>query len=86
MTMPHSSNAIRHALEWEIAGALDESYYVTHVEIKEKNMEGKTYLVKGTFKIIPFLSSAVKRKGSFEAKLDENLKVLSFQITEDSQQ
>jgi len=82
MTMSRSSSEIRYALQLEISGALDETYYSTHVEIKEKKIEGKTYSVKGTFEITPFLSSIVKRKGSFVAMLDENLKVVSLQITE----
>jgi len=84
MTMPRSTSEIRYALVREIAEALNESYYGTYVEIKEKTLEGKTYSVKGTFKIVPLLSRMVKRKGSFEAKLDDNLRVINLQIKEDA--
>jgi len=82
--MPRSASEIRYALVREIAEALNESYYGTYVEIKEKTLEEKTYSVKGTFKIVPFLSYTVKRKGTFEAKLDDNLRVVNLQIKEDA--
>ena len=80
----HSLNEIRYALETEIAGALSESFFSTRVEISETSSEEEVYSVKGTFKVIPFLSSVVKRKGKFDAKLDQNLRILSIKLTEDT--
>ena len=74
---------IRSALEGEIAEALDESYLSLRVEILGVNAREGIYSVKGTFKVIPLLSNIVKRKGKFEAELDEHLKIISLNITEE---
>ena len=54
-------------------------------EISEINVND-AYSVKGSFKVVPFLSATAKRKGKFETKLDENLKIVTLKITEDQQQ
>jgi hypothetical protein len=76
---------IRDALRREISEALHEPYTTLNIEISEMNTNG-TYSVKGTFKVTPFLSTTIKRKGNFEAKLDEDLKIKNLKITEEAKQ
>jgi len=75
---------IREALQKEIAGALNEPYPILDVEIPEIDVKEGTYSIKGAFKVTPLLSSIAKRKGKFEAKLDEDLKIISLKITEET--
>jgi len=82
MKTRHSMYEIRNVLQGEISGAINETSLSLEIEIPEVNVEGETYLVKGTFKVIPFFSLTLKRKGKFEAKLDEDLKIISLKITE----
>jgi len=79
MTTLHPSASIRHALEGEIAGMLGESVLSIFVDITERDFDGKVYSVKGAFKVSPFF---LKMEGKFDAKLDENLKVITLRITE----
>ena len=76
---------IKNALKKEISEALNETYTSTDIEISEINVND-AYSVKGSFKVVPFLSATAKRKGKFETKLDENLKIVTLKITEDQQQ
>ena len=76
---------IKNALKKEISEALNETYTSTDIEISEINVND-AYSVKGSFKVVPFLSPTVKRTGKFETKLDENLKIVTLKITEDQQQ
>lgn len=85
MATPDSLYTIKDALRRAISTALDEIYINVTVEMPELNVEGENYSVKGTLKVIPFLSNVVKRKGKFEAKLDKNLKIISLKITEENQ-
>lgn len=80
----HSMYEIREALQKEISGALNEPSIILDVEIPEVNMEGEIYSVKGAFRVTPFFSAVTRRKGKFEAKLDEDLKIISLKITEDT--
>lgn len=82
MKTRHSTYEIRDALRMEIAGALNEPNIILDVEISEVNVEG-TYSIKGAFKVTPLFSSITKRKGRFDAKLDEDLKIISLKITEE---
>ena len=75
---------IKNALRKEISEALNEAYLSAEIEISEINAND-AYSVKGSFKVVPFLSQTVKRKGKFETKLDENLKIVTLKITEDQQ-
>jgi hypothetical protein len=74
---------IRNVLQQEITAALNEPY--TEIEISEMTANDN-YEVKGKFKVTPFLSQAVKRKGKFETTLDGNLKIVTLKITEEQQQ
>jgi hypothetical protein len=74
---------IRNVLQQELSAALNE--FGLEIEISEMNTNDY-YDVKGKFKVTPFLSQAVKRKGKFETTLDENLKIVTLKITEDQQQ
>lgn len=85
MQTKHEIFQIKNALKKEISEALNEGYMSAEIEISEMDVNG-TYSVKGSFKVVPFLSQAVKRKGKFETKLDENLKIVTLKITEDEQQ
>lgn len=85
MQTKHKLTEIKNALKEEISEALNEGYMSADIEISEINVNG-TYSVKGSFKVVPFLSQTVKRKGKFETKLDENLKIVTLKITEDQQQ
>jgi hypothetical protein len=82
MQTKRTTYEIKCALIREISEALNETYLSMELEISEMNVND-IYTVKGSFKIVPFLSSTIKRKGKFETKLDENLKILSLKITED---
>lgn len=75
---------IRNALRTEISDALNEPYLSLDVVILEINVDGGTYSVQGTFKVTPLFSTIVRRRGKFEAKLDENLKIISLKITEET--
>lgn len=77
---------IRAALEREIAEALNESLLTLSVEIYEKDVKEGTHFVKGVFKVTPLFSITPKRRGKFEAKLDDNLKIISLNITEEEKQ
>jgi len=76
---------VKNALKKEISEALNEIYTSTEIEISEINVNDN-YSVKGSFKVVPFLSQTVKRKGKFETTLDENLKIVTLKITDDQQQ
>ena len=75
---------IKNALKKEISEALNETYSSIEIEFSEVNIND-TYSVKGSFKVVPFLASVSKRKGKIEAKLDDNLKIVTLKITEDQQ-
>ena len=75
---------IKNALKKELSEALNEPYSTIETEFSEVNIN-ETYQVKGTFKVTPFLSPTTKRTGKIEAKLDDNLKIVSLKITEDQQ-
>jgi hypothetical protein len=77
---------IRAALKTEIAGALNESLLTLDVEVHEKDVKEGTYFVKGVFKVTPLFSITPRRRGKFEAKLDDNLKIISLNITEEEKQ
>ena len=83
MQTKRSMYEIRNVLQQEISAALNESY--AEIEISEMNTKDN-FEVKGKFKVTPFLSQTVKRKGKFETTLDENLKIVTLKITEDQQQ
>jgi hypothetical protein len=85
MQTKHELYEIKNTLKKEISEALNEAYMSAEIEISEINAND-TYSVKGSFKVVPFLSQTVKRKGKFETKLDENLKIVTLKITEDQQQ
>ena len=84
MQAKHGILEIKNALKREIAEALNETWLTIEIEISEMNIND-AYSVKGTFKIVTFLSATVKRKGKFESNLDENLKIVCLKITEDQQ-
>ena len=75
---------IKSALKREISEALNESYSSIEMEFSEVNIND-AYSVKGSFKVVPFLSQTIERKGKIEAKLDDNLKIVTLKITEDQQ-
>jgi len=83
MQTKHELLEIKNALRKELSEALNEGYMTAEIEISEMNVND-TYSIKGSFKVVPFLSP-VKRKGKFETKLDENLKIVTLKITEDQQ-
>ena len=83
MQTKRSTYEIRNVLQQEISVALNEPY--AEIEISEMTTKDN-YDVKGKFKVTPFLSQTVKRKGKFEIALDENLKIVTLKITEDQQQ
>jgi len=83
MKARHSTYDIRNILEKEISAALNESLIALNIEISEINTD-ETYSIKGIFKVIPFLWATIKRKGKFEAKLDEDLKIINLKITEET--
>lgn len=85
MKTQRSIYEIRNTLQTNISAALNASYTSLNIEISELNTDG-TYSIKGTFKITPFLQSTIKRKGTFDAKLDEDLKIISLKITEETSQ
>ena len=80
MKTRHSMSEIRSVLETEIAGALNVAYFITHVEIPEIDSSNQGYFAKGSFRVTPLFET---RTGSFEAKLDENLNLLSLKIKEE---
>jgi hypothetical protein len=84
MQTKHELYEIKNTLKREISEALNEAYMSAEVEISEINVSD-TYSIKGAFKVVPFLSQTIKRKGKFETKLDENLKIVTLKITEDQQ-
>jgi hypothetical protein len=84
MQTKHDLFEIKNALKKEISEALNEAYMSAEIEIFEINTND-TYAVKGSFKVVPFLSATTKRKGKFETTLDENLKIVNLKITEDQQ-
>ena len=84
MQTKHELYQIKNALKKEISEALNEAEISADVEISEINAND-AYSVKGSFKVIPFLSQTAKRKGKFETKLDENLNIVTLKITEDQQ-
>jgi len=85
MQTRHEMYQIKNVLKKEISEALNEAYMSAEIEISEINVND-TYSIKGTFKVTPFLTQTVKRKGKFETTLDENLKIVTLKITEDQQQ
>jgi hypothetical protein len=85
MQTRHELYEIKSVLKKEISEALNEGYMGAEIEISEITVN-EAYSVKGSFKVTPFLSQTVKRKGKFETKLDENLKIVTLKITEDQQQ
>jgi hypothetical protein len=80
MKAKHSTYDLRNTLEKEISVLLNE---FPIVEISEINID-ETYSIKGIFKVTPFLSTTIKRRGKFEAKLDEDLKIINLKITEET--
>ena len=84
MQTKHAMYEIKNALKTEIREALNETYMSIEIEISEMNVND-VYSVKGSFKVLPFLSQTITRKGKFETKLDENLKIVTLKITEDQQ-
>ncbi|MEM2995241.1 MAG: hypothetical protein QXI91_04415 [Candidatus Bathyarchaeia archaeon] len=86
MKAKYSMYDVREALRREIAGALDESYLTLDVEIPELEVKEGTYFVKGVFKVTPLFSVTPRRKGKFEARLDEDLKIISWKILEETPQ
>jgi hypothetical protein len=85
MQTRHELYEIKSVLKKEISEALNEGYMGAEIEISEITVN-EAYSVKGSFKVTPFLSQTVKRKGKFETTLDENLKIVTLKITEDQQQ
>jgi hypothetical protein len=85
MQTKHGVYEIKNALKKEITEALNETYSSIEIEFSEVNIND-AYTVKGSFKVVPFLATVAKRKGKIEAKLDENLKIVTLKITEDQQQ
>jgi len=86
MKARHPVYDIRNILEKEISGALNELPMALSVEISEINTD-ETYSIKGIFKVTPFLwTTSIKRKGKFEAKLDEDLKIINLKIIEETKQ
>jgi len=83
MKARHSTYDIRNTLEKEISAALNEFLLTLNIEISEINTDG-TYSIKGIFKVVPFLWPTPKKKGKFEAKLDEDLKIINLKITEET--
>ena len=84
MQTKHGMYEIKNALKNEINEALNTTYMSIEIEISEMDVND-TYSIKGAFKVVPFLSTTIKRKGKFESKLDENLKIVSLKITDDPQ-
>jgi len=84
MQTKHELSEIKYALQKAISEALNEAYMTAEIEIHEMTANDN-YSIKGAFKFISFLSQTVKRKGKFETKLDENLKIVNLKITEDQQ-
>ena len=84
MQTKHAMYEIKNALKNEISEALNEMYMSIVIEVSEMNVND-TYSIKGSFKVVPFLSQTIKRSGKFETKLNENLKIVSLKITEDQQ-
>ena len=85
MQKRHNLIEIKNTLRQQISEALNEAYMSAEIEIFDMNLNG-TYFVKGSFKVVPFLSTTIKRKGTFETELDENLQIVSLKLTEDKQQ
>jgi hypothetical protein len=86
MKAKYSMYDISDALRREIAGALNESWLTLDIEIPELEVKEGIYFVRGAFKATYIFSTTVRRKGKFEAKLDEDLKVISLKILEETQQ
>ncbi len=84
MQTKHELSEIRYALQKAISEALNEASSIAEIEIHEITVNGN-YSIKGAFKFVTFLSQTLKRKGKFETKLDENLKIVNLKITEDQQ-
>ena len=84
MQTKHAMYEIKNALKTEISEALNETYMSIEIEISEMNAND-AYSVKGSFKVVSFLAPVSKRKGKIEAKLDDNLKIVTLKITEDQQ-
>lgn len=82
MKAKHSTYEIRDALRTEIAGALNEYYPILYVETPEIDIKEGIYSIKGTFKVTNIFSDTARRRGKFEAELDEDLKIISLKITE----
>jgi hypothetical protein len=85
MQKRHNLVEIKNTLRQQISEALNEVYMSAEIEISDMSLNG-TYSVKGSFKVVPFLSTTVKRKGTFVTELDDNLQVVSLKLTEDKQQ
>lgn len=83
MKARHSTHEIRDVLRTEISGALNEPYLTLDAEIPEIDTKEGIYSIKGAFKVTPLFSVTARRKGKFEAKLDEDLKIISLKITEE---
>lgn len=84
MQTKHNLSDIKFTLRKELSEALNEGPFGAEIEISEINTTD-TYSIKGSFKVVSFLSTTVKRKGKFETKLDENLKIVTLKITDDQQ-
>lgn len=85
MQTKHGLSEIRYAMQKGISEALNEPYMTAEIEIHEATAN-QAYSVKGSYKFVSFLSQTIKRKGKFEANLNENLIIVSLKITEDQQQ
>ncbi|MGD0204180.1 MAG: hypothetical protein ABSC20_09790 [Candidatus Bathyarchaeia archaeon] len=85
MQKRHNLLEIKNTLRQQISEALNEGYMNVEIEIFDMNLNG-TYSVKGSFNVVPFLSTTLKRKGTFVTELDENLQIVSLKLTEDKQQ
>lgn len=75
---------VKSALRKELSEALNETPASIEIELSEVNIN-ETYSVKGSFKVVPFLSPTNKRTGKIEAELDDKLKIVSLKITGDQQ-
>jgi hypothetical protein len=76
---------VKSVLRKELSEALNETPPSIEIELSEVNIN-ETYSVKGSFKVVPFLSATSKKTGKIEAELDDKLKIVSLKISEDQQQ
>ena len=79
MKRKYSLRQIRDSLKTEISGALGTYEKNTRVEISGFEYSDGVYSTIGTFEVVPFF---VERTGSFKAKMNDDLSVLSLDIDE----